>query len=363
MKKLLFIAPSPLYLEKGSSLRMFAILKILSRYYKIDLVTYSTGKEFTLDNVVIYRTSRFFKPNLAVGIPSISKLVLDFLMYLKIIRLSLFNHYNVVHCEDFEGIALGYFSGWFNKKSVYVYDLHNRILDNLHLKTKAKSGRDNFLLFLENLFVKKTDKIILNWGKYLYDKVLSQKPCFLYYDPIDTNSATIKNSQDEYLIYTGNFEEYQGLGDFIPVFAKSNVSYKLYLVGMPTEKIINLIKKYNCTGRIEVLGRRTVQETNALIKNSICGILPRRSGSCMKAIHYILWNKPVIAKDTDSNREMVTDEYNGYLYSNNEKLLSILEAVQNDKKALESLQSGIEKTKKRIFDIWAEDRFIKEYEK
>ena len=66
-KKMLFIAPSPMYVEKGSSLRMFAILKILATEYDIDLVTYSTGNPFQLEHVTVHRMPRFFQPDLAIG--------------------------------------------------------------------------------------------------------------------------------------------------------------------------------------------------------------------------------------------------------------------------------------------------------
>ncbi len=361
-KKILFIAPSPLYVEKGSSLRMYAILEILSRYYTIDLVTYSTGKEFKLDNVTVHRTPSFFKPSLAIGKPSFEKMILDFFMYIKIIRLSLFKKYDVIHCEDFEGIALGYFSAWLNRKSHYVYDLHNRILDNLHLKSKPKKFRDKIILFLEKCFVKKSDKVILNWYKYKNDLLLSTRPNFLYYDPIDTSLADIEIPKEKYLIYSGNFEEYQGLSDFIPVFASSSVSYKLYLIGNPTKEIVDLVDRLDCKNRIVLLGRRTVQETNSYIKGATYGVLPRREGSCMKAIHYLLWSKPVIAKDTPSNREMVVHEHNGFLYKNNNELAMILLEIEDNSYFTDKLRSGVEETRDKILSVWSVENFINKYE-
>lgn len=361
-KKMLFIAPSPLYVEKGSSLRMYAIAEMLSEKYDIDLVTYSTGREFFIKNAVIHRTSSFFKPSLAIGKPSLGKIMLDFLMYIKIIRLSLFKKYDVIHCEDFEGIALGYFSAWLNRKSYYVYDLHNRILDNLHLKSRPKKFRDNLFLFLEKKFIYKCDKVIINWAKYEDQPFLKNKPHFLFYDPINREIDQIKVPNCKYIVYSGNFEEYQGLSDFIPVFLKVNTQLKLYLIGKPSDKIINLIKGSNCEDKVVILGRKSIQETNAYIKGAVYGILPRREGSCMKAIHYMLCNAPVIAKDTLSNREIVKHSNNGYLYKNDDELEALLKQIPLEKNSDAYLSTGVEITKNSIIKIWNEDNFLSKYE-
>ncbi len=363
-KKMLFIAPSPLYLEKGSSLRMHSILEKLSKHYEIDLVTYSLGKEFKLKNVKINRTPKWFMPELPVGKPTKSKILLDFFMLLKAVKLSCINKYDVIHCEDFEGIGIGYFIGWLNWKSRYVYDLHNRILDNIHLNSKPNKIKDNLLKFLEKKFANKSDKIILNWGKYLQDDFFKDRDKFLYYDPLELSVEKIDLPAKKYLIYSGNFEEYQGLSDFIPIFLKFKTDIKLILVGNPSEKIKELIKNNKAENRIILMGRLSIKKTNYLIKNSLAGILPRRSGSCMKAIHYFLWEKSVIAKNTFSNRELIKNNYNGFLYKTDRELENILKEILNGKKKIfEKLNKGILETRKKIFNIWDNEGFIREYER
>lgn len=361
-KRILFIAPSPLYLEKGSSLRMYAILEILSKKYQVDLVTYSTGRHFELENVTTHRTPSFFKPNLAVGTPSFQKILLDFFMYLKIVQLSLFNKYDIVHCEDFEGVGLGYFSSWLNNNAMFVYDLHNRILDNLHLNNKPKKWRDNTILFMEKKFVKKSDKIILNWAKYENDSLLSTRPTFLYYDPIETMLADIEVPNEQYLIYSGNFQEYQGLSDFIPVFAQSNTPYKLYLVGNPSDKVVAMIDDLQCGDRVKVFGRKPIKETNALIRGSVCGILPRNAGSqpSMKLIHYFSLQKAVIATNIECNHELLDHETNGFLYKNSKELNLILKILSE--KEIRKLNEGVIKTKDFILKVWNTSEFITKYE-
>jgi glycosyltransferase involved in cell wall biosynthesis len=358
--RILFIATSPLYLEKGSSLRTYAILKILSEYYKIDLVTYSIGKEFSLNNVTVYRTPQWFKPRLSIGVPTVSKLFLDILVWMNAFRLSLIKKYDVIHCEDFEGLAIGCAIRPFNKKSKIIYDLHNRILDNLHLK-KEQSRLDAVLLILENNFVKKTDTIILNWAKYLKDDLFAGKKKFLYYDTLKTKVTAIKLPAANYLIYSGNFEDYQGLQYFIPIFSKIKHDIKLVLVGNPSVKIKKIIKDLNAENKILLTGRLPVEQTNYLIKNSIAGVLPRLQGSSMKVIHYFLWNKPVIAPNTRSNRELIIDGVNGFLYHSEIELEKRLKTIIFHKEITEGFSEGIKNTKDIILNTWNKKRFISEY--
>jgi glycosyltransferase involved in cell wall biosynthesis len=358
-KKILFIATSPLYMEKGSSLRMFSILKMLSETYKIDLITYSLGREFMLNNVDIYRTPRWFQPALPVGIPTVSKIILDFLVLTTAVRLSLMNHYDVIHCEDFEGLGVGYVIKFFNKKAKLVYNLHNRILDNLGLKKRSPLF-EPLLLGLEEVFMKKTDKIILNWAKYINDALFNDKEKFLYYDPIETGVEEIQLPAEQFLIYSGNFEDYQGLQNFIPVFAGINEKIKLVLVGSFSLKIEKLIKELNIEDRVILTGRLSVKQTNYLIKNSIAGVSPRLRGSAMKVIHYFFWNKPVIAYNTNSSSELIQDGINGFLYSSGEELTEKLTKILNPD-IREGLKKGIEATHKLIEDSWDKKRFMSKY--
>lgn len=343
---------------------MYSILEILAKNYKVDLVTYSLGREFNLDNVNVYRTTKYFKPNLPIGKPTISKIILDSFMWVIAVRLSVVNKYDVIHCEDFEGIGIGAATSWLNSQSKYVYDLHNRILDNLYLKSGPKKLRDIIISKLERLYIKKSDLIILNWGKYLKDEVFEGKNMFLYYDPLTLEVEEADPVKGDYLIYSGNFEEYQGLQNFIPAFCKINANVKLLLVGEASDKIKQLIIDLHAENKVILTGRLSVEKTNFLIKNSVMGILPRIKGSSMKVVHYFMSGKPVIATNTSSNRELIKDGINGYLYTSDkgleEKLNNILANVGDVSKGL---SIGVEETKEYISGIWNENNFIEQYGK
>jgi len=359
-KKLLFIASSPMYLEKGSSLRMYAIAENLSTKYHIDLLCYSLGKPFSLKNTRIFRTYQWYKPKLKIGKPSIQKIILDFFLLMKAIRLSIFNKYDVIHCEDFEGAFLGTVLSIINPKSKIVYDLHNRVLDNLNLYKKVGPMRHIFE-FVEKIIVNKTDLLILNWAKYNSHAIFKNKNRFVYYDKIDQKLTKYPIPYNKYLIYTGNFEPYQGLYEFLSVYKNFEKKIPLVLVGQPTLDIIEYIKDSGLEKNIKLVGRLSVQGTNFLIKNAICGILPRKKGSSMKLIHYIMWGVPVIAKNTESNRELLVSNYNGWLYSDDMELKKILTKLFRNDKCFTKMNPNVNKTKNDIVNVWNQHNFIDKY--
>ena len=122
-KRILMITTNPFYKEKGSSLRIYEIAKILAKNYKVDLVTYSLGKDVEIPNLNIYRTPQVYKPKVEVNKVSISKITLDILVLLKSIQLILKNHYQIIHCEDFEAAFIGRIILLVKSKIILVYDL------------------------------------------------------------------------------------------------------------------------------------------------------------------------------------------------------------------------------------------------
>ena len=360
-KRILFIASSPLYLEKGSSLRMYEIAKNLSTKYNLDIATYSLGRNFSIKNAHIYRTPKWFKPELKVGKPSFSKIILDFFILIKSLRLIYSNNYEIIHCEDFEGAFIGYILSFFTNSKL-VYDLHNRITDNLDISLKKNKFKKVYI-FIEKLVLKKFDLVILNWAKYKNDSIFKNKKTFVYYDKIDTKIEKYPLHCKNYIIYTGNFEKYQGIKEFLNVFKDIKTDIKLVLVGEPSQEIINYIKENNLQDKVILTRRLSISKTNFLIKNSLFGILPRLEGSSMKLVHYIIWDKPVLAKHTPSNQELLINKYNSYLYSNDSELKEILKNILQKNRKINCLRMGVIETKNKILKIWSYENFIRKYER
>ncbi len=359
-KKILAIACMPIYQEKGSTLRLYSILQTLSKNYEIDLVAYSIGTDIEIENVKIHRTPKFFKPYIGVGRASYAKIMLDMFVFLKVLRLLTFSprKYEILHCEDFEAALLGYFlKKVFKKRMIYV--LHNRIVDNWEISNKKLPF---FVKPLEKKTVASSDLIISNWQMYLKDPIFLDKKMFLHYDNVEFNFEEIEIPFEKYLLYCGNFEKYQGVLDFLEIYKQSNCQIPLVLAGEPNTEVLEFLKENNLEKKVKLVGKKTIQQANFLIKNSSFCILPRIFGvqPSMKMIHYLLWEKPVIAKDISCNTELIKNNYNGFLYNNEKELKDILNTL--DEKNKEGVfKEGLKETKKEIEKYTNERRFLYEY--
>lgn len=362
-KRILVISSSPLYLEKGSSLRTYATIEMLSKNYILDLCTYSMGKDFKLENTKIYRTPLFFKPNLKTGKISFFKIILDIFLFLNSLRLIIIKKYDIIHCEDFEGVFIGYFLSFFFRKKKLVYNLHNRIGDNIY-KKKDKSKIFKIILFFEKLIIRRVDLIIVNWDHYLEDEIFKNKNKFLFYDKIDTRTSPYEVSFKKYFIYAGNFRSIQGLEGFLETFKEIKTNLKLVLVGKPSKSIIEKIKTNNLRKKILLTGHLPIKETNFLIKNSSFAILPRIDGIAMnmKIITYLIQEKIILAKKNNYNKDFLKDGYNAFLYSNKEELKEKINFFSSKSFNKNLLSIGIKKTKKEIIKNWNEEEFLKKYE-
>jgi len=166
-----------------------------------------------------------------------------------------------------------------------------------------------------------------------------------------------------YIVYVVNFNPYQVLKEFLEVYKDIDTKIKLVLIGQPSDDIKEFVKSdKKLKEKVIFTGRLSILESNYLIKNSKFAILPRLTGSSMKVIAYLMLEKPVLAKNTLSNRELVKEGFNGFLYSNNkelkEKFARLIKGYKNPK-----IKKGVQETKKMILNIWNEKRFLKEYER
>jgi glycosyltransferase involved in cell wall biosynthesis len=350
MKRILMIAATPYYEEKGSSLRIYSILRTLSKEFSIDLVTYSQGQNIDIPNVRVYRTLSFFKPKIGVGKISAQKAILDMLVFIKCVRLIARNQYDIVHAEDFEAALIARVLLLFTNK-FFVYDLHNRIIDNITLKKNVSKITKNMILAIEAFVVKRVDLMVLNWNKYSKDELFQGKKAFLYYDQIDLfeSQKVSLPITSPYLVYSGNFEPYQGIMSFLEVFRQVDMPYKLVLIGAPSEEVRFYINAENLGKRVILPGRLSTAQTNYLIKNSSAAILPRIEGSTMKTVHYLMLEKAIIAKDTVSNRELLKNHVNALFYSSEAELMNILLNLET---ALPGLHDGVIKTAQTIVETW-----------
>lgn len=363
MKRILFITTTPFYEEKGSSLRVYAVLNMLSLNYNIDLVAYSIGKNINIKNVKIFRTPNFFKPNIRVSKISFFRVILDFFVLSKSLLLLFKNRYDSIHCEDFEASFVGYILSFFvSKETRFVYDLHNRIMDNLII-TGKKIFMKNIIYFLERKIIQRCNLVILNWGIYKKDKIFKDKRVMLLYDRLDMQIDTYEVNglnTGKYIIYAGNFEPYQGIEEFLNLFSKINTQLKLVIVGTYNKNVSSLISDLGLDTRVVFLDKLPITKLNSLMTKSVAGVLCRVYGKqpSMKMVHYLLMDKPVIANDIECNHELLEDNINSFFYRGTLDLQNILIKLESNPTIL---LEGVAKTRQKIISNYDRNTFLNTY--
>ena len=90
--KVLIVAPHPFYQERGTPIAVELLIRALSeRKYKIDLLTFNEGSDVTYPGLTIHRVKPFPKiKNVRPGFSG-KKLLLDILVFFKLINLMIRN--------------------------------------------------------------------------------------------------------------------------------------------------------------------------------------------------------------------------------------------------------------------------------
>lgn len=357
---ILDIVTTPYLIPKGSSLRVDSVLKKLSKNNNVDLLVYPVGEDPNYKNVTTHRV--FPKSNMQLGVSEISlkKMVLDIFILLKAFRMMLVNKYDIVHCEDFEAAFVGAVLSIFFRKSRYVYDMHNTIVDNLKITNKPKWLIQIFEKISKFVF-SRFDLVIANWKIY---ENISDKNTFLLYDESNTEIKKIEiPTKNRFLAYSGNFKRYQGVEEFLRVYANVKPKYDLVLVGNPTEEVKDLVTQIGIEGKVHFTGLLDIRESNYVLSKAEYCLIPRVSGDQpgLKMIHHIMLNKPSLATNISANTEILEDGYNSLLYSNKSELKDILKRIDRGEIKLEMFDRGIEECQKRIKEIWSQEYFDKNY--
>jgi glycosyltransferase involved in cell wall biosynthesis len=353
-KRILAISSTPFYTPKGSSLRVKSVIEKLVKEYDVDLLTFPVGEDLQIKGLNILRVLPWFKPKLDVSKITLKRIFLDkFLLHNAFFK-TIFGKYEIIHCEDFEAASIGWFLSLFFWNKKYVYDLHNSIVDNLDITGKSKLFL-KIARFLESVVISRFDLIILNWNMYKDIPSISKKKQFLFYDQTEVKEEKVDLPvKGKYLAYSGNFEKYQGIEEFLEVYKKANIEIPLILVG-DSSKLTNIPQNVYQTGKLPIT------QSNYILKRALMALIPRTYGKQpgLKMIHHIMLGVPTLATDIEANRESLENGVNAILYKNDQELTDILRNI--DKIDYDVLISGINKSQKKINEIWSDEYFLNNY--
>lgn len=330
LKKILMVAPQPFFSPRGTPFSVLYRLHALSRLgYQVDLVTYPMGEDVALKNVSIQRTPKIpFIKKVAIG-PSKEKILLDFFVFWKTLRLLSTRHYDVLHSHEEAGFFCTWLSKWFRVK--HLYDMHSSLPQQLHNFEFTRSKR---LVACFEWLEKKTLRhahAVITICPALFDYVhalFPDKRQVMIENVLDNSwvlepaKETVSSVQRRYgihgrpnILYTGTFEPYQGLGLLIEsarYVLQSHPDALFVLVGGHPEQVAEHQQRVNAMGmgdRFIFTGQVWPNVVPLFIELADILVSPRIQGNNtpLKIYSYLRSGKPVVATDHPTHTQVLHD--------------------------------------------------------
>ncbi len=311
---ILLIAPQPFFAIRGTPMAVRELSTAIGKLgHRVDILTFHLGSDVAAPGVRIIRTKAFSR--LISAMPpgfSLKKVILDMALFPKALWLILRNRYDVVHCveESAHFICLFKWLGSF----LFIYDMDSNIPHQLEY-----SGRVTNSLILR--CAKIMDKIALARADAvvticpLFTEAVKRsfpgKPVFQIEDVSvsDEMPPSRGNAAGRTILYTGNFEAYQGLGILLEGFMKIHGKWpdaRLLIVGGEEGEVREMKERYG-EPRITFAGKRPISEMPDFLNTADILVSPRASGenTPYKIYSYLASGKPILATRISSHTQIL----------------------------------------------------------
>lgn len=219
-------------------------------------------------------------------------------------------------------------------------------------------------IFLMRLF-KVFDKVdyFLAPSLFIKEKMVNsgirEKKIIIKRNFLESNLAADYNKKDassnNYFVFVGRFSKEKGVLSLIRVFKDlSKINLKILGDGPLRNDIINFIK-VNDLKNIELLGYIDGSSKYKILENATATIIPSvcYENCPITLIESLALGTPIIANDIGAIPEFIKDNYNGFIYhDNNEEMLKslILKLSQLDNKDILKLRDNCIEIYKQLFD-------------
>lgn len=362
------IAPEPFFQPRGTPISVYFRLQALADLgHEVDLATYHLGEDRSFRNIKIHRIpSLFFIKKIKVG-PSFTKILLDFLLLFKSMRLIVSKPYDMIFTHEE--------ASWFGtvlakyKKIPHLYDMHSSLpqqLENFRF-SRSKILKKIFMA-LERYVLRNAESIIvicLDLFQKLEKEGVDRKATlienFLDFEHPGLTENQIKqertkyaSSKDKIVLYTGNFESYQGIPLFLEASALVDDKSVVFLLvgGNPqhVEKMKKKASELSISNRVFFTGQVPPSEVPKYIAMADVLVSPRTAGTNtpLKIYSFLKSGKPVVATDLWTHSQVLNEKISVLADPDPKSFAQGILFALHDQKAMERA-------------VWAKKQAEKEY--
>jgi glycosyltransferase involved in cell wall biosynthesis len=385
-RRVLFINPQPFMALRGSAFRVQTTIKaIVELGYSVDLLVYPYGDYIDIKGVTIYRSRKVpWIKAVPIG-PSWQKLMLDFYLFLSAIKLKCANSYSAIHGIEEAGIMAGLLGKV--SKTPFVFDMHSRMSEQIkERKILGAFFISPIMSWIEGVCVKNAAAVITvsdkitSWVKIKAPDTISITVEDIPLETSNTLDTALKqNIIRDYaligrkvLLYTGNFESYQGIDLLLDSFKNlitnnKEIQATLLLVGgtserdAQTKKYMKYVLDNNLQDVVIFLGPRPQQEMGTFMSIADVLISPRIVGTNtpLKVYSYMAAEKPIVATLIDAHID-VLDDSSAYISEPNVEAFSkaMYEALDDSDDNLVIKKSKVLAAKRTVQERFSWNSFI-----
>jgi len=325
------LAPEPFFEPRGTPFSEFHRIKALVEDgHHVDLVTYPVGRDVDLPNLRIIRSARPpFVRSVPIG-PSLVKLVLDAFLTLTILRVAFLGRtrYDAIHSHE----EMGVLGVWIARRLgiPHLYDMHSSLPQQLG---NFRYSRSRFLRWgfeqAEGYMVRGS-QVVITICQELQDTVhemgVGDRAVLIENVMGGDVEPTAGPGRDALraawgltptqpvVLYTGTFEQYQGLDLLLDasVALKQQVpDVAVLVVGGAPEQVADLSARAQQKGAPLVFtGQRPPSEVPHFVEACDVLVSPRISGTNtpLKIYSYLRSGRPIVATNLRTHTQVLGPE-------------------------------------------------------
>lgn len=326
--KILMLAPEPFFQPRGTPISVYQRIKALSDLgHDVDLVTYHLGEDKEIKNLKISRIPNvFFIKKIKIG-PSLKKIPLDFLLFLKASGKLLRNKYDLIFSHEegaLFGVILSKISG-----IPHIYDMHSSLpqqLENFDFSRSKLLKR--VFLGMERFILKNSSAIIvicLDLLKQVEQEGYADKAIllenFIDFDTREFSAEEIRQKRKEFasedkkiVLYAGNFQPYQGIPLLLEAASQIIDDRVVFvLVGespAAVERERDKAQELGIAGKVFFTGQVSPSQMPLFISLADVLVSPRLSGTNtpLKIYSFLKSGKPVVATNLWTHTQVLSDQ-------------------------------------------------------
>lgn len=332
----------------------FRTKALLELGHQVDLLAYNQGQDVDLEGLEIIRIPPiFFIKKIGIG-PSLTKIPLDLLLFLKAIMLLSQKDYDYIHAHEEASVFAVFLKKVFNIP--LIYDMHSSMPQQLvnynftHntfliwlfscLENKVVSASDAIIVVCRSL-EKKAKKLVGHSSRIILIENVESISHSAPQSEVESLRNSLNINKEKIVLYTGTFEHNQGLDILIksiPYITETDRNVKFLLVGgkdQQIDQLRSLAKELRVEPYVIFTGSKRIEEIPKYLQLADVLVSARSVGknTPLKLYSYIKSGRPIVATRIEAHK--VLDQYIANLTEVNERDFArgILEVVENPRLA------------------------------